>query len=278
VWTHVVDAGEGPPVVLLHGYGDTADGWHRVVPALLEDHRVIALDLPPFGRSGTPEGVQLTRFYGDFFPALFEQLEVGPTTLIGHSLGGALALHLAIAAPPLVCRLGLVGSAGLGSAPTWWWHLIAGNKVLWRAALSVPNPVTPLLIREGMRRFLNWRLVEDSRHSSIAVEHLVRLNSASTKDFEALIAAGRDLLPSYSGTLLEDSKVIDCPKWVAWGRNDNLAPVAHARAFAEAHPDAELHLFDRCGHYPQVERWRGFNSKLRKWLEATADQGAERAA
>src|SRR5690349_7920815 len=51
VSTYVVDAGEGPTVVLIHGYGDTADGWRRIVPNLLRDHRVVALDVPPFGRS-----------------------------------------------------------------------------------------------------------------------------------------------------------------------------------------------------------------------------------
>ena len=57
--TYVVDAGEGPPVVLIHGYGDSADGWRRVVPGLLDRHRVIAIDVPPFGRSGEPQAKKL---------------------------------------------------------------------------------------------------------------------------------------------------------------------------------------------------------------------------
>src|SRR5213593_3611185 len=77
VETYVVDAGEGPPILLIHGYGDTADGWRRVVPGLARDHRVIALDMPPFGRSSNqlPPG-KLLDFYDDFVPALFEELEV----------------------------------------------------------------------------------------------------------------------------------------------------------------------------------------------------------
>ena len=51
VKTYVADGGDGPPILLIHGYGDTADGWRRVVPGLLKDHRVVALDMPPFGRS-----------------------------------------------------------------------------------------------------------------------------------------------------------------------------------------------------------------------------------
>ena len=52
--TYAVDAGEGPPILLIHGYGDTADGWRRVVPGLVSSHRVVAVDVPPFGRSGEP--------------------------------------------------------------------------------------------------------------------------------------------------------------------------------------------------------------------------------
>ena len=70
--TYVVDAGDGPPVLLIHGYGDTADGWRRVVPGLLPDHRVVAVDVPPFGRSGEPKAPKLLDFYKDFFPELFD--------------------------------------------------------------------------------------------------------------------------------------------------------------------------------------------------------------
>src|SRR3954464_13070255 len=78
--TFLYDAGEGPPVVLIHGYGDTADGWRRVVPGLLPHPRVIALDAPPFGRSGEPGEPRLLDFYKRFFPELFERLEIDRAT------------------------------------------------------------------------------------------------------------------------------------------------------------------------------------------------------
>src|SRR5918911_1161450 len=113
VSTYVVDAGEGPPILLIHGYGDTADGWRRVVPGLLDSgHRVVALDVPPFGRSGEPRADRLIDFYKDFFPDLFAQLDLERATVIGHSLGGAIALHLTLERPDLVERLGLVAPAG----------------------------------------------------------------------------------------------------------------------------------------------------------------------
>src|SRR3954462_13598438 len=108
VSTYVVDAGEGPPILLLHGYGDTADGWRRVVPGLLRDHRVVALDIPPFGRSDDPGNGKLLDFYSEFFPTFLDAVEPDRATVIGHSLGGAVSMRVAVENPDRVDRLGLV--------------------------------------------------------------------------------------------------------------------------------------------------------------------------
>jgi pimeloyl-ACP methyl ester carboxylesterase len=269
--TFVYDAGEGPPVVLVHGYGDTADGWRRVVPGLLERHRVIALDVPPFGRSGQPGAKHLLDFYKLHFPELFDRLGIESATVIGHSLGGAISLHVALERPDLVDRLGLVAPAGLGKAPPWWWHAIAGYGAVWRAALSVPSPLTPMLIRQGMRRFLDWRLFHDSTKLEDDIAHLVRMHG-TPKDLDRLLTAGRCCIESYTGRLLEDSRTLDIPMWMVWGRHDGLVPVDHALAFGRAHPDAPVHVFDDCGHYPQIELPARFNRLLREWIDDTSPQ------
>src|SRR3954466_15351020 len=102
VSTYVVGAGEGPPVLLIHGYGDTADGWRRVVPGLLRDHRVIALDVPPFGGSGEGRRPTRTDFYKLWYPSFFEKMGRERAAVIGHSLGGAISLHLSLERPELV--------------------------------------------------------------------------------------------------------------------------------------------------------------------------------
>ncbi|HEX8857338.1 MAG TPA: alpha/beta fold hydrolase [Thermoleophilaceae bacterium] len=269
VATYTVDAGEGSPILFVHGYGDTADGWRRVVPGLLETNRVIAIDVPPFGRSGRISERELFDFYAGYFPALLDRLEIKSATLVGHSLGGAIALRFALANPKRVARLGLVAPAGLGKKPPWWWRPIAGNGVAWRAALAIPSPLTPLIIREGMSRFLDLRLFHDSRALRQDIRHLVDLHS-TTKDFGALLEAGRACIASYTGTLLEDSKAITCPKFMVWGRHDGLVPVSEGLAFQQAHPDADVHILERCGHYPQIEMPGRFNRLLRAWIADTA--------
>ena len=267
--TYAVDAGDGPPIVLIHGYGDTADGWRRVVPKLVAGHRVIALDVPPFGRSGDPRAPRLLDFYKGFFPELLERLEIERATVIGHSLGGAIALHLALERPELIERLGLVAPAGLGEAPPWWWHVLAGYGPAWRMALSVPSPLTPHLIRAGMRRFLDSRLFHDPRKLESDVRHLLDMHSAP-RDFDRLLAAGRCCIDSYTGTLLEDSGALDVPLWMVWGRDDGLVPAEHATTFGGLHPTARVHVFEDCGHYPQIELPSRFNRLLREWIDETA--------
>jgi pimeloyl-ACP methyl ester carboxylesterase len=268
VKTYVAEGGKGPPILLIHGYGDTADGWRRVVPGLLKDHRVVAIDAPPFGRSSAPPKGNLLDFYGEFFPALLDELELDRTTVIGHSLGGAVSLRLAIQNPDRVDRLGLVAPAGLGSAPPWWWHALTARP-LWQGALSIPSPLTTPLVRHGLRTFLQLRLVDNPRNLDEEISHLVHMHG-SGRDLKRLLAAGRACIDAYTGTLLEESLALDIPLWMLWGRGDGLVPSVHARAFAQAHPDAKVHVLDDCGHYPHIELPTRFNTLLRRWLDATA--------
>jgi len=269
--TYMVDAGDGPPVMLIHGYGDTADGWRRVVPGLLDaGHRVIAVDVPPFGRSGNPDAPMLIDFYKEFFPQLFEQLGLERATVVGHSLGGAIALHLTLQEPQLVERLGLVAPAGLGKGPPWWWYAITGSEYAWKTALAVPTPFTPLLIRQGMTRFLDWRLFHDPRQMRETIDHLVSLHG-SRKSLDKLLAAGRCCIESYTGTLLEDSAAIDVPLFMVWGDHDGLVPSTHAPEFGRLHPTAHVHVFEECGHYPHIELPSRFNRLLHAWLGGHAD-------
>jgi pimeloyl-ACP methyl ester carboxylesterase len=260
--TYVVDSGSGPAVVLLHGWGDTSDCWRKLVPSLLFQHRVVAVDIPPLGRSSKPplgDGLDLVGFYGDFFPELFARLELSRASFVGHSLGGAIALHMALEGSPDVERLVVVAPAGLGAAPPWWWHVIGGTQLRWTALLSVPHPLSRILVRAGVRSFLERRLFHDPRRLQEAVGHLVDLHGGR-RELAALLATGRALMSGYTGTLLERARLeLECPVMMVWGDRDGLVPVAHAHAFARAVPHARVHVLDNCGHYPQIELSSQFN-------------------
>ena len=268
VETYFAEGGvDGPPILLIHGYGDTADGWRRVVPGLAKDHRVVAIDMPPFGRSGSPPKGKLLDFYSEFFPQVLDDLELDRTTVIGHSLGGAVSLRLAIENPDRVERLGLVAPAGLGSAPPWWWHALTARP-LYQGALSIPSPLTTPLVRLGLKTFLGLRLFDNPRRLEEEISHLVHMHGSGS-DLKKLLSAGHACIDSYTGKLLERSARLEIPLWMLWGRGDGLVPSDHARAFERMHPTAKVHVLDQCGHYPHIELPTRFNTLLRRWLDAT---------
>jgi pimeloyl-ACP methyl ester carboxylesterase len=172
--------------------------------------------------------------------------------VVGHSLGGAIALSVALEQPQRVDRVCLIAPAALGNKAPWWWHALAGRPVNWMALLKLPNPVARQAIRTAMRGFLEERLMYDSRRLDDVIEQFVEAYGGR-RELERLLAIGRALIPGYTGDLLERSRRLECPVGVLWGRYDRLAPVEHAGSFAAAVPHAQVHLLERCGHYPQIE-------------------------
>ena len=109
-------AGEGPPMVLLHGAGDNALDWQWVMPTLAATHQVYAPDLPGSPDSARPAADYSPAFFERFVAAFVDALDIGRATFVGNSLGGLLALRLALSEPARVDALVLVDSAGLGRA------------------------------------------------------------------------------------------------------------------------------------------------------------------
>ena len=111
---HYLTAGDGPPLVLLHGLGDTARDWHWVMPALARRSRVIAPDFPGFGDSDRPRAAYSPGFFGTFVAGFLDALHIPSAVVAGNSLGGLAALRFALADPARVPALVLVDGAGLG--------------------------------------------------------------------------------------------------------------------------------------------------------------------
>src|SRR5918997_4962927 len=111
---HYLSAGEGPPLVLLHGAGDNALDWRWMLPALARTHRVYAPDLPGSPDSARPVADYSSAFFERFITGFLDALGIERATFVGNSLGGLISLHLALSEPSRVDALVLVDSAGLG--------------------------------------------------------------------------------------------------------------------------------------------------------------------
>src|SRR5258708_28518278 len=152
------DVGNGEPVVLLHGYNHHAEAWIRNIgPLAAAGWRVIALDLPGFGRSGVPAMRYSLPGYAGFLVDFLDTLGVGSAHLVGSSMGGAIALRMAVDHPDRVPTVTGVDAAGFFTSVPWFWSIAA-------------NPVVKTLVRPllGQRRLLPWARSPAFHHSTLS--------------------------------------------------------------------------------------------------------------
>jgi pimeloyl-ACP methyl ester carboxylesterase len=265
---HYYDAGAGepPPLVLLHGLGDEADTWRRVIGPLAERRRVIAPDLPGFGRSSAAAGAHSIAFFAGAVAALLARLGVTRAALVGSSMGAVVAQRLALGRPALVERLVLVGgglparslageSAGEpGARPSLrtLLFLVPGLGELVYTSLRRSQDK----VFEGLRPYYyDFDGLPDEQRAFLRQRVWARVWSARQRRafLSALRWAAVEQLARAAayGALAER---VGAPIRLVWGEHDRVVPPAYGRGLAEALGGAPLHIIPRCGHLPQQER------------------------
>jgi 4,5:9,10-diseco-3-hydroxy-5,9,17-trioxoandrosta-1(10),2-diene-4-oate hydrolase len=241
-----VRAGSGPAVVLLHGLASSIYTWKDVLPALAADHDVVALDLPGFGDSDQPVPLR-----GALLPEVVAHLIAGlgleRPALVGHSLGGAVAVLLAARPEAGVSRLALLDAAGFQAE--------AERPALVRVAAS---PAARLLEVLPVRRrvtVLGLRQVffDDALVTTERVDEYLRplLRPSAVASQRSLLAGLEAELAAAFTRALPGVRV---PTLIVWGRDDAWIPVSHAARFVGAIAGARSVVLERCGHNPQEER------------------------
>jgi pyruvate dehydrogenase E2 component (dihydrolipoamide acetyltransferase) len=224
----------GTPILLLHGFAGDATAWHAIERRLARTHPVVRLDLPCHGRSPR----QRFRSFRDFIrPVLdtVDALKAGPMHVVGHSLGGAVALALAERRPDLVCSLALLSPVGLGTEIDN--HVLEG---LCRAAR--PESLTPWL----------RRLVVDPACISDAYARaaMVAREDPDLRASQRALAASLFPDGTQSINVTPLLRRVTMPIRLVWGRADELVPWRHALA---APGRVALHLLPAVGHLPHLE-------------------------
>lgn len=239
--------GEGPGIVLLHGWGDSADTWRPLLAELAAiGRRAIAVDLPGFGSaSGLARGPLLPQL-DDFAAALVLEWSAGePVVVAGTSLGGAVALRLAERADLPIAGVVPVSPAGL-ERPGWFAGVERDPIV--RRLLDMPMPVPSALVRSLVGA--DARL--DPRASQQDVVDAFAGNDGSRRSAAALLDSGRGLLPELA-TAPFDLAAVACPVLLVWGVHDRLVPGSGARGVLDALPATRVELIEGCGRAPQLE-------------------------
>jgi pimeloyl-ACP methyl ester carboxylesterase len=236
--------GRGRPVVLLHGLLDDSTGWARVMER--SSHPCLAIDLPGFGGSSLPLQPRIEAYARDVEAAL-EHLGLVHATVVGHSLGGAVATALAERSDA-VDGLALVAPAGFGTLRLAEWVALPGVSAVAQAALplGLANPLVVAAAYSTMvahRRLPSRELVGRLRRSAL------RAGRGARMAVEAVAEAGR----SADGFHRRPVR-FEGPVSVLWGDRDALVPPAHAEAVKAALPQATVEVWRAMGHHPQRER------------------------
>ncbi|MDI3313804.1 MAG: alpha/beta hydrolase [Mycobacterium sp.] len=256
--TNYLDAGDptGAPVVLLHGSGPGVSAyanWRLTIPALAATRHVVAPDLVGFGYTQRPTGYHYTMDnWIAHIEAFLAALELHSYSLVGNSFGGALALRLATRHPDQVRRLVLMGSVGVP------FRLTEGLDVVWGYEPSVA----------AMRRVLdffayNRELITDDL---AAARYQASVQPGFQESYAAMFPAPRQRWLDAMVTDENAIRDIRCPALIVHGREDRVIPPEASRRLFELIPDAQLHMFGKCGHWTQIEHAAAFNRLVASFL------------
>lgn len=253
-------AGEGLPLVLLHALGENAFDWSWVLPDLANTHRVYAPDLPGFGDSAKPVADYSPAFFARFVAAFLDALEVQRAVVAGNSLGGLIALRLALSEPERVTALGLIDSAGLGREV----HPALQQPTLpGQGEMAVAVGKTPL--GSAGRAWLRVPLLfaNPERVPTEWFEEQQRITQLPGF-LEAVISALRAqvTLGGQREVLLDQLPKLLMPTHIVWGASDRVFPKSQAQEAVACLEHGSLELIPDCGHLPHVEQPDDFLAAL----------------
>jgi pimeloyl-ACP methyl ester carboxylesterase len=242
--------GGGPGIVLLHGWGDSADTWRPLLAELATcGRKAIAVDLPGFGKATRLQPGAILPQLDDFASALVQEWGAGePVIVAGNSLGGCVALRLG--ENPELPLIGVVPVAPAGLEMPGWFDLVERDPIV-RRLLDIPVPVPNALVRQlvggdyAQLAFSHPKAAQ--RQVADAFAH-----QGSRRRAAALLESGRRLLPELA-TAPFDLASIACPVMLVWGTRDRLIPHTGARVVLGALPATSVELIEGCGHCPQIE-------------------------
>jgi 2-hydroxymuconate-semialdehyde hydrolase len=261
---HVAEAGEGPALLFLHGLSATHLNWELTMPAFADRWRVIAPDLPGHGDSSKPDAPYTIDFYAGVMRSLGRELGVTEAVVVGNSLGGQIAVELALSYPMWTRALALVAPAGgFGTATaalSWAIGAFAGPRVL-RTAL-------PMALE---RCVYDRALPECERRRDILAARLAH------DDYPGFARAVSRSLVGAIRARQQPLGELGQPTLIVWGREDRLIGLSASRRLVDAVPHAHLVVLERCGHLPMIEQPERFNRALADFLRAV-DAVPRRAA
>lgn len=261
-------AGSGPTILLVHGITNSSQSWLPAMRLLARDHDVIAPDLPGHGGSDRQRGDHSLGAHACMLRDLLRVLEIEHTTVVGHSLGGGVALQFAYQFPELVERLALVSSGGLGREV---------SPLIRSAALPGAEQVLPLLTAKPLlgvgAAVASW-LGRIGLQPGADLAEISR-GIASLGDTErraAFVRTVRSVVSPLGQRITANDRLYlaeGTPTLIVWGERDQIIPVSHGRDAHRAMPHSRLEVFEESGHFPQLDDPWQFAELLADFIDST---------
>ena len=260
--------GSGPVIVLVHGLTGTSGTWAGVLPSLAEHFTVIAPDLLGHGQSDKPAGDYSLGSHACLVRDLMLALGHEQGTIVGHSLGGGIAMQAAYQFPELVNRLVLVSSGGLGREVSVFLRAVTlpGSELVLplvasRAVLGAGASVSRALGRIGLQAGSD--LAEIAR--GIASLNELGARRAFVHTARSVIDAGGQRVDARDRLYLAAA----VPSLLVWGSIDPIIPAAHGHRAHELMPGSTLEVFEGAGHFPHLDDPQHFTRLLRSFVGST---------
>lgn len=261
-------AGSGPPVVLIHGMVNSSRHWREVALRLADRYTVIAPDLIGHGDSATPRGDYSLGAHAACIRDLLAVLGVDRASIVGHSLGGGVAMQFFYQFPQRTERLVLISSGGLGREVS----PLLRSATLPGVSAALALAAHPRLLA-GLRRGGD-RLRESGQRQGVYLQAIARAlrplgepgaRTAFLNTLRAVIDIRGQRVSATDRLYLLD----DMPTLIVWGERDQTIPLAHGLAAHRAAPGSRFHTLPRAAHFPHLEDPDGLAATLGEFLATT---------
>jgi pimeloyl-ACP methyl ester carboxylesterase len=261
-------AGDGPPVVLIHGMVNSSRHWERVALRLADRYTVVAPDLIGHGDSAAVRGDYSLGAHACSIRDLLTTIGIDRATVVGHSLGGGIAMQFFYQFPQRVERLALVSSGGLG-------HKV--SPMLRGAALPGAAAAIWLVanrrVREAIDRTGGAMRARRNR-KGIYLQAVARAmrplqEAAARRAFLQTLRAVIDIRGQHVSAMDRLYLLGELPTLIVWGERDNTIPIAHGRAAHDQIPNSRFVTLPRAAHFPNLEDPDGLADALLDWLDET---------
>lgn len=269
---HYVDAGQGDAVVLIHGWNGSTFDMRYTIPELAQHYRVIAIDLLGYGYSARPaDGDYSVGGLADFVLRVMDRLHIDRAAVLGHSMGGGIAMQFALRYPERVDKLVLVSSATVA-------EMQRGRTLGLLARPFMPLITLAFVRKSAVRRALRGVVHDPALVTPEMLEgHFRPLRVKGHMRAQSKQLSDRRKDPPY------DARQIQQPTLVLWGEHDRVVPLSTGRELAEQIPNAQLAIIRSAGHLPLEEQPAECNRQLLDFLArlaqpapATSSNGAVR--